>query len=189
MTEPTDIRESADGHPSCKDCEAPSCDQSGSRRRLLKALAAGGASISLAGCTLVAFGEDSVPRDRPTIDDDAGDEPNGEENGEEENGDDEDADQFAVYYRNEDQTLDISEDKSLLVAGEEEGMDLPYQCRQGFCGVCTARLWGDARERVEMDGNQFLEEDEIRDGFVLTCVGYPRSDFTLESGQRDALDR
>ncbi len=50
----------------------------------------------------------------------------------------------------------------------------------GRCGQCTGKYDGDANEVVTHDGNQFLDEDRIEAGWLLTCVAYPRDDFELE---------
>lgn len=187
----------------CSGCEKPTCtrsNQSTTHRRTLLGLLAGGASASLAGCTnLYAFGAETEPRERPDI---GGDEEDEEEDGEDgdadggdadggDNGDEDGEDQvetYNIHYVKQEETIEVPADQSLLVAGEEQGWDLPFDCRQGFCGECTARLWGDTRERVQLEGNQFLEEDELRDGFTLTCVGFPRSDFALETGKKGDLE-
>lgn len=76
----------------------------------------------------------------------------------------------------------IDDGRSLLVAGEDEEMELNYQCREGWCGQCMARVSGDARRLVEMTTNDFdpLDEDALAEGWTLTCTGYPRESFTLQ---------
>lgn len=185
----------------CTGCEKATCtrsNQSKTHRRTLLGLLAGGASASLAGCAnLYAFGAETETRERPDLggedEEDGQDEQDGEdggadggEDGEQDGGDD--VETFDIHYVKQGETIEVPADKSLLVAGEEQGWDLPFNCRQGFCGECTARLWGNTTERVQLEGNQFLEEDELRDGFTLTCVGFPRSDFALETGKKEDLE-
>lgn len=160
------------------------------RRKILASLAAGG-SLSLSGClSLYSFG--TPPEEwrtvRPIEDPPYKDDDEVNDIDEDDTPDDE-IETYDIRYYKQGVTIPVGSDQNLLDAGEEQGFDLPFRCREGWCGVCTARLWGDALDRVEMIGNQFLTDDEIRDGFTLTCVGYPRSNFTLETGERDALDR
>jgi ferredoxin len=90
-----------------------------------------------------------------------------------------------VTYTNEQWSIAVPEDKSLLVAGEDVGLELPFQCRVGRCGQCLARTDGDASEVVEMEANNYgpLDDEAISNGYFLTCVGFPRDDFELESNQ------
>jgi ring-1,2-phenylacetyl-CoA epoxidase subunit PaaE len=62
--------------------------------------------------------------------------------------------------------------KSILDAATAQGADLPYSCKGGVCCTCRAKL---IEGEVEMDVNYALEDDEIEDGFILTCQSHPRS--------------
>lgn len=122
-----------------------------------------------------------------------GEEENGEGEGNgngEEEGDGQQATFHSVTYVNEQWNIQVPEDKSLLVAGEEVGLDLPFQCRQGFCGRCLAQIDGDANDLVEMTTNDYdpLDQDAMSEGYTLTCTGQPREDFNLESGKYGELD-
>lgn len=70
-------------------------------------------------------------------------------------------------------TFNLAYDKmSILDAGIRNGVDLPYACKGGVCSTCKAHL---AEGKVHMDLNYSLEEDEIEDGFILTCQSHPRT--------------
>jgi len=96
---------------------------------------------------------------------------------------------YSVEYVEQGGTIDVLSDESLLVAGEDEGWELPNQCRHGICGQCTSKVDGDGSELVEHDGNQYLSDEQIQEGYVLTCVGYPRDDFSLTTGKKDEADQ
>lgn len=66
--------------------------------------------------------------------------------------------------------LPFSSDTSLLDAALQQGADLPFACRGGMCCTCKARLLEGA---VSMDVHWGLEEEEIEQGFILTCQSHP----------------
>jgi len=91
---------------------------------------------------------------------------------------------FEVDYTKEGETIEVANDETLLEAGEDEDWDLPYACRQGQCVSCAGHIeGGDARDFVEHDDQEMLDDPELEDGYVLTCVAYPRDDFTLETSE------
>jgi 2Fe-2S type ferredoxin len=114
-----------------------------------------------------------------------------EEGGEEEEagfdpaaiGDDE-VEYFDVEYTNEGETIEVANNENLLEAGEDEGWDLPYACRQGQCLSCAGRVTdGDAQDYIQHSNNEVLDEDEMGQGYCLTCVAYPTDDLTLETSE------
>lgn len=84
-----------------------------------------------------------------------------------------------IEFVDEDITLEVSEDESILEAGEEAGLDLPYQCRMGVCGVCCGTML-DGGEVDQIEG-MFLSDSEKAEGYVLTCIGRPLSDLKIET--------
>lgn len=65
------------------------------------------------------------------------------------------------------------EGSNILDAAMLKGADLPYSCKGGVCSTCRAKLMEGV---VDMDVNYALEEDEVEDGFILTCQSRPRSE-------------
>ncbi len=61
---------------------------------------------------------------------------------------------------------------SILDAALQQGADLPYACKGGVCTTCKAKL---IEGKVDMDVNYGLEQDEVADGFILTCQSHPRT--------------
>lgn len=62
---------------------------------------------------------------------------------------------------------------TILDAGLNRGINLPYSCKGGVCSTCRAKVLEGA---VEMDCNYGLEDDEVAQGYVLTCQSHPRSE-------------
>jgi len=60
--------------------------------------------------------------------------------------------------------------QTILVACQQAGLDPPWSCTDGFCGSCMAQLLdGQAR----MINNDFLSDEELSEGYVLTCQSVP----------------
>ena len=69
--------------------------------------------------------------------------------------------------------IGFDEDKSILDAALNVVADLPFACRGGVCCTCKAKL---LEGKVEMDVNWGLEQEEIEQGYILTCQSHPTTE-------------
>ena len=70
-------------------------------------------------------------------------------------------------------TLTLPRDVPILDAAQHVRTDLPFACKGGVCGTCRAKVTHGA---VHLRRNFALEQDELDDGYVLTCQSLPTTD-------------
>jgi ring-1,2-phenylacetyl-CoA epoxidase subunit PaaE len=63
--------------------------------------------------------------------------------------------------------------QTILDAALKQGADLPYACKGGMCCTCKAKL---VEGEASMEVNWGLEDEEVRQGFILTCQAIPTSE-------------
>jgi len=67
-------------------------------------------------------------------------------------------------------TTSYRDNHTLLETARSAGLNPPSSCEIGSCGTCMARL---IEGSVRMINNEALTEDEVAEGWVLTCQSLP----------------
>lgn len=78
-----------------------------------------------------------------------------------------------VDGRSFDFDLSLTSDITILDAALRQGADLPFACKGGVCCTCKAKL---LEGEVAMDVHWGLEEEEIEQGYILTCQSHPKTE-------------
>jgi ferredoxin-NADP reductase len=60
--------------------------------------------------------------------------------------------------------------ETLLESARRAGLSPPFSCEAGNCGTCIAQL---TEGSATMRANDVLTDEEVADGYVLTCQGVP----------------
>lgn len=81
--------------------------------------------------------------------------------------------QIKILFKGKEHSVKVKAGTSILFAGLEAGIDLPYSCQSGNCTSCAGR---NVSGQIEMSTTEGLTSKQLNDGYVLTCVGYPKSD-------------
>ncbi len=62
------------------------------------------------------------------------------------------------------------ENETLLESARRAGLSPPFSCEAGNCGTCMAKI---VEGKATMRVNDALDEDEVAEGYILTCQGVP----------------
>jgi ferredoxin len=80
--------------------------------------------------------------------------------------------------------LQVPSDRYILHCVENQGVDLPFSCRNGACTACAVRVQsGDLRQPEAMGLSPELQSM----GYALLCVSYAQSDLEVETQDEDEV--
>lgn len=80
--------------------------------------------------------------------------------------------EVTVHVYGKSSTFTVDKDTTILKAAMKNGVDPPYSCTVGVCTTCRAKVHKGQVHMMEREG---LTDDEIEEGYVLTCQSLPRS--------------
>lgn len=81
--------------------------------------------------------------------------------------------EVTLIFEGKTHTVTVLPSETILEAALEADIDIPYSCQAGMCtacmGLCTSG-------QVIMDEEDGLTDNEIKKGYILTCVAHPMSE-------------
>ena len=75
-----------------------------------------------------------------------------------------------VVIDDEEHSITLEPGESILDAANRVGIDPPFSCQSGVCTTCKAKVLSG---EVEMENNFGLGEDEVEEGYILSCISKP----------------
>ncbi len=90
-----------------------------------------------------------------------------------------------ILHQGKTHTLQVPEDKTILSVADEQGLELPSSCHAGVCTTCAAQIIGGGT--VDQTDGMGVSPELQKQGYVLLCVAYPRSDLKIETEKEDTV--
>ncbi len=83
------------------------------------------------------------------------------------------AHEVTIRYEGETHRFTVEPESTILQTALALDIELPYSCQSGLCTACMGKC---VSGRMKLDEEDSLTEDDLKEGYVLTCVGHPLTD-------------
>jgi len=78
-----------------------------------------------------------------------------------------------IILDNEEHVIQVPKNDYILETALDADLNLPFSCQSGLCTSCRGRL---ISGEVNMEDPDGITEEEIADGYILTCISQPVSE-------------
>jgi ring-1,2-phenylacetyl-CoA epoxidase subunit PaaE len=78
-----------------------------------------------------------------------------------------------IQYEGSEYKVDVPPNKTILETALDQDIDLPYSCQAGLCTACRGKCLSG---KVHLDEREGLSDSELKQGYILVCVGHPMTD-------------
>jgi CDP-4-dehydro-6-deoxyglucose reductase, E3 len=83
-------------------------------------------------------------------------------------------------------SFDVEDGQTILRAGLDAGLSLPYSCASGVCSTCRSKIIEGEVDFGDIHPS-YLNDDERAQGFVHMCLAKPLSDMIIEARELSGL--
>ncbi|MEP5613050.1 MAG: ferredoxin--NADP reductase [Cyclobacteriaceae bacterium] len=77
-----------------------------------------------------------------------------------------------ILLDGEEHSVTVKKGAAILDSALKADLDMPYSCQSGLCTACRGKC---LEGEISTDEAEGLSQDELDEGYVLTCVGKPLS--------------
>lgn len=81
--------------------------------------------------------------------------------------------EVTIVLDGEEHVLQAPMGKPILDTALDQDLDMPYSCQSGLCTACRGKC---LEGKISLEEAEGLSQDELDEGYVLTCVGKPLSE-------------
>jgi ferredoxin len=81
-------------------------------------------------------------------------------------------------------TLQVPENETILSVADAAGLELPSSCHAGVCTTCAGQIISGTVDQADGMG---VSPELQKQGYVLLCVAYPRSDLKIVTEKEDTV--
>ncbi|MBR9885776.1 MAG: hybrid-cluster NAD(P)-dependent oxidoreductase, partial [Oceanospirillales bacterium] len=87
------------------------------------------------------------------------------------------SDLFQVSFAKTGKSAQIAPGETVHAAAAKVGLHIPKACGMGICGTCKVRR---IEGEVEMSHNGGITDEDVAEGYILTCCSIPQGDVVVE---------
>ncbi len=89
-----------------------------------------------------------------------------------------------IKHEGETYTIEVPQNKKILEAAHDADIDLPSSCYAGVCTTCAAKI---IEGTVDQSDGMGVSPELQKEGYVLLCVAYPRSNLKIETEKEEEV--
>jgi len=84
-----------------------------------------------------------------------------------------DESEVSILLDGQEYSITVKKSAAILDTALNNDLDMPYSCQSGLCTACRGKC---VEGKISIEEAEGLSQEELEDGYVLTCVGKPLTD-------------